>query len=166
VRDPCAKPGPTPVNHEQPRIGKSVAWRYVYRAADPDGQVIDVYLSPRRDRGAARRFFTAALRAHGAPDEVVTDLAPVLAHAIAELLPAAFHHTQRYANNRVECDHGRLKARLRPMRGLKTDRTARVIIGGHAFLQNLRRGHYELGVASRNRHLLIAAAFDELAPAT
>jgi hypothetical protein len=51
------------------------------------------------------------------------------------------------------------------MRGLKTDRTARVIIGGHAFLQNLRGGHYELGVEARNRHLVVAAAFDELAAA-
>ena len=81
------------------------------------------------------------------------------------MLPAAFHHTEQYANNRVECDHGRLKARLRAMRGLKTDRTARVIVGGHAFVQNLPRGHYELGVASRNCHLLVAAAFDELAAA-
>ena len=31
--------------------------------------------------------------------------------------PAAFHNTEQYANNRIECDHGRLKARLRPMRG-------------------------------------------------
>ena len=141
------------------------AWRYVYRAVDQHGQVIDVYLSKRRDIGAARRFFQAAVGAHGAPEEVVTDLAPVLAHVIAELLSATFHHTHRYANNRVECDHGRLKARLRPMRGLKTDRNARVIVGGHAFLQNLRRGHYELGVEARNRHLLVAAAFDELAKA-
>jgi transposase-like protein len=141
------------------------AWRYVYRAVDQHGQVIDVYLSRRRDIRAARRFFTAALNAHGAPDEVTTDLAPVLAHVIAELLPAAFHHTQQYANNRVECDHGRLKARLRPMPGLKTDRTARVIIGGHAFLQTPRRGHYELGSEPRNRHLLVAAALDELAAA-
>jgi transposase-like protein len=141
------------------------AWRYVYRAVDQHGQVIDVYLSRRRDSGAARRFFAAALRAHGAPAEVATDSAPVLAHVIAELLPAAFHHTQQNVNNRVECDHGRLKARLRPMRGLKTDRTARVIIGGHAFLQNLRGGHYELGVEARNRHLVVAAAFDELAAA-
>jgi hypothetical protein len=50
------------------------------------------------------------------------------------------------------------------MRGLKTDRTARVIIGGHAFLQNLRGGHYELGAEARNRHLVVAA-FDELATA-
>ena len=81
---------------------------------------------------------------------------------IDELLPDACHNTEQYANNRVECDHGRLKARLRPMRGLKTDRTASVIIRGHAFMQNLRRGHYELGVDARSRHLRVAAAFDEL----
>ena len=38
---------------------------------------------------------------------------------LEELLPAARHRTDRYANNRVECDHGRRKARLQPMRGLK-----------------------------------------------
>ena len=42
---------------------------------------------------------------------------------IEEQLPAALHNTTQYANNRVESDHGRLKARLRPMRGLKTRRT-------------------------------------------
>jgi transposase, IS6 family len=96
---------------------------------------------------------------------VVTDLARALEHVIGELLPGAFHNTGQYANNRVECDHGRLKARLRPMRGLKTDPTARVTIRGHAFMQNLRRGHYELGVDARNRHLRVASAFDELAQA-
>jgi len=40
-----------------------------------------------------------------------------------------FHSTEQYANNRVECDHGRLKARLRPMRGLAAafDELARAI---------------------------------------
>ena len=137
-------------------------WRYVYRAVDEHGQVIDVMVSPRRDIGAARRFFTIAITAHSAPDEVVTDLAPALEHVIEELLPNAFHNTEQYANNRIECDHGRLKARLRPMRGLKTDRTARTIIRGHAFMQNLRRGHYALGLDARSRHLRVAAAFDEL----
>jgi IS6 family transposase len=100
--------------------------------------------------------------ARGRPDEVVTDRAAALAHVIADLIPNARHNTARYANNRIECDHGRLKARLRPMRGLKTDRTARVIIGGHAFIQNLRRGHYELGVEAMCGQLRVAAAFDEL----
>jgi hypothetical protein len=47
------------------------------------------------------------------------------------------------------------------MRGLKRDRTAGVVIRGHAFIQNLRRGHYELGIDAR-RGLTVAAAFDEL----
>jgi transposase-like protein len=56
---------------------------------------------------------------------------------LEELVPAAWHRTDRYANNRVEADHGRLKARLRPMRGLEQNRSARVTIAGHAFMQNL-----------------------------
>ena len=86
-----------------------------------------------------------------------------MANVIEELLPQALHNTAKYANNRVECDHGRLKARLRPMRGLKTDRTATVIIEGHPFIQNLRRGLYELGVEARQDRLRCAVAFDELA---
>ncbi len=50
------------------------------------------------------------------------------------------------------------------MRGLKRTRTASVIIGGHAFMQNLRRGHYELGLLAAPG-LTVAAAFDELARA-
>jgi len=136
-------------------------WRYVYRAVDQHGQVIDVYVSRKRDTAAARRFFTTALDAHELPDEVVTDLAHPLANVIKQLLPDALHNTGQYANNRIECDHGRLKARLRPMRGLKRDRTAAVVIAGHAIMQNLRRGHYELGV-EEEPHLRTAGAFHEL----
>jgi hypothetical protein len=50
------------------------------------------------------------------------------------------------------------------MRGLKQDRSARVVIVGHAFIQNVRRGHYELAAdAPANRR--VAVAFDELATA-
>ena len=80
------------------------------------------------------------------PTEVVTDRAATYPIVMEDLLPAAWDRTEQYANNHVEADHGRLKARLRPMRGLKQDHSARVIIAGHAFVQNLRRGHYELAV--------------------
>jgi transposase-like protein len=96
------------------------------------------------------------------PSEVVTDQAPTYPVVLEELLPAAWHDTDRYANNRVECDHGRHKARLRPMRGLKQDRSARIVIAGHAFLQNLRRGHYELAVEAPVTRRM-AVTFDELA---
>jgi transposase-like protein len=121
-------------------------WRYVYRAIDQFGQVIDVFVSARRDAKAARRFFDQAISATKVtPVEVTTDKAPVYPAVLEELLPAVWHRTDQYANNRVEADHGRLKARLRPMRGLKQDRSIRVIIAGHAFIQNVRRGHLRVG---------------------
>jgi hypothetical protein len=58
------------------------------------------------------------------PVEVVTDRAATYPAVLEELLPAAWHRTERYANNRVEADHGRVKARLRSMRGFKQDRNA------------------------------------------
>ena len=95
------------------------------------------------------------------PLEVVTDRAATYPVVLEELLPAAWHRTERYANNRVEADHGRLKARLRPMRGLKQDASARVIMAGHGFVQNLRRGHYELA-AEEPMDRRVAVAFAEL----
>jgi transposase-like protein len=140
-------------------------WRYVYRAVDQHGQVIDVYVSKRRNIPAATRFFEMMLAGRDRPKEVTTDLAAPLLRVVDELLPDVLHDTTQYANNRIEWDHGRLKARLHPMRGLRTDRTASTVILGHAFVQNLRRGHYELGVEARHDRLRVAAAFDELATA-
>lgn len=140
-------------------------WRYVDRAVDQSGQVVDVFVSPRRDVNAARQFFERAIGATKVtPVEVTTDKAPVYPVLLKELLPAAWHPTDQYANNRVESDDGRLKARLRPIRGLKQDRNAAVIVAGHALVQNLRRGHCELAAEEpENRRLTVG--FDELAVA-
>ena len=82
--------------------------------------------SSRRRDEAAPRFFqraigttkVAAARGHDRP-------ALTYPAVLEELLPAAWHRTERYANNHIEADHGRLKARPGPMRGLKKDRSAR-----------------------------------------
>jgi IS6 family transposase len=138
-------------------------WRYVYRAIGQFGQVIDVFVSPRRDVKAARRFFEQAIGAtKQAAVEVVTDRAAAYPAMLGELLPEAWHRTDQYANNPIEADHGRLKARLRPMRGLKQDHSAKIVIAGHAFVQNLRRGHYEVAVEEPVTRR-VAVAFDELA---
>ena len=137
-------------------------WVYLYRAIDQFGQVIDVPVSEKRDLATTRRFFTRALEHGPRPIEVSTDRAPAYPRVLDEMLPAARHVIEQYANNPIEADHGRLKSRLRPMRGLKQLRSARVISTGHAFVQNLRRGHYELGQDVNPRHRL-PAAFTELA---
>jgi IS6 family transposase len=125
-------------------------WRYLYRAVDQYGQVIDVLLSEQRDTAAARKFFARASTHGPAPVEVTTDKAGPSLRVLAEVVPTAAHVTDQYSNNRIEADHSRLKARVRPMRGLKRLRSAARIAAGHAFVQNLRRGHYELATEVRH----------------
>ena len=137
-------------------------WVYLYRAIDQFGQVIDVLMSQKRDLAATHRFFTRALEHGPRPSEVSTDRASAYLRVLDELLPSVCHVMEQYANNPIESDHGRLKSRLRPMRGLKQLRSARVISVGHAFVQNLRRGHYELGMELDPQHRL-PTAFAELA---
>jgi len=91
-------------------------WRYVYRAIDQHGQVIDVFLSARRDAQAARRFFRRALEMlKVTPSEVVTDAAAVYPAVLDERIPSAWHHVEQHANNPIEADHSQLKHRLRPI---------------------------------------------------
>jgi transposase-like protein len=141
-------------------------WIYLYRAVDQFRQVIDVYASTRRNAEAARRFFHRARITSGVvPTEVVTDRAPTYLRVLDELWPAAWHHSEQYANNRIEADHAQLKRRLRAMRGVKTMTGLQVVVVGHAFVQNLRRGHYEIGTDEPTGRRL-AIAFTRLARAT
>jgi transposase-like protein len=57
--------------------------------------------------------------------------APVYPRVLDELVPSALHTVEQHANDPIEADHGRLKARLRPMRGLKRHRSVRVLAAGH-----------------------------------
>jgi transposase-like protein len=107
-------------------------------------------------------FFTRALKSGPSPVEVSTDRAPVYPRVIDDFVPAARHVFEQYANNSGEADHSRLEARLRPMRGMKTIRSLRVVAAGHAFVQNLRRGHYEL-TTELPTHDRLRIAFAELA---
>jgi transposase-like protein len=77
---------------------------------------------------------------------LMADGAAIYPAVLEKLVPSAWHHVEWQANNPIEADHSQLKDRLRPMRGLRTDRTAQTVVAGHAFMQNLRRGHYELAV--------------------
>jgi transposase-like protein len=83
-------------------------------AIDQFGQVIDVFASS-RDAAAARRFFDHAIGATKVtPVEVTTDRAAVYPKVLDDLVPAAWHRTEQYGNNRIEADHGQRKRRLRP----------------------------------------------------
>jgi IS6 family transposase len=81
-------------------------WRYVYRAIDQFGQVIDVDGSPRRDATAAHRCLERAIATTKlAPGAVVTGRAATSPMVLEARLPAAWHRTEQSADDRVEADH-------------------------------------------------------------
>ncbi len=115
--------------------------RYVYQAIDQFGQVIDVFVSTRRDAKAGRRFFEQAIgMTKATPVEVVTDQAAAYPAVLDELVPAAWHRSEQYANNRVEADQavsrrdcdqcvGREHVRLPWCPVCRCDRRAGVLLG-------------------------------------
>jgi putative transposase len=96
-------------------------WRYLYRAIDRDGALVDVMLSEHRDLAAARAFFRSAKMVTGvAPDRVTTDGHDAYPRAVRlELGRQVRHRTSCYLNNRLEQDHRGIKGRCRPMLGLR-----------------------------------------------
>jgi transposase, IS6 family len=131
-------------------------WHYIYRAIDGCGQIVDVYVSAARDIVAARTFFERAIASTGTtPRRAITDKAAPYPSALAAAVPGALHRTGRYRTNGIERDHGFLKERLRPMRGLKSVASAAIFTCGHALLRNIRRGFYRVVEAVPQRLVLV-----------
>jgi transposase-like protein len=104
---PCRHRGGDRWQVDETDVRVAGRWRYVFRAIDQFGQVIDVFVSSRRNTKAAHRFFEYAIGATKlTPVEVTTDQAPVDPAGLEDLLPAAWHRTDRYANNRSSATMG------------------------------------------------------------
>src|SRR6202007_386550 len=101
-------------------------WRYLYRAIDRCGALVDVMLSEHRDMAAAKAFFESAKMVTGiTPDRVTTDGHDSYPRAIRTTLGAGVRHRDsQYLNNRLEQDHRGVKGRYGPMRGFKCPRSA------------------------------------------
>ena len=138
-------------------------WRYVFRAIDEHGQVVDVYLSDHRDAASARAFFKRAMAATGVtPTRVTSDKAKCYPPALRTVLAGAEHRSSKYLNNGLERDHQFLKGRVRPMRRFKATHTAGTFYRGHALIRNLGRGFSALAAGATPR-LRLATAWTVLA---
>ncbi len=101
-------------------------WQYLYRAIDHDGNLVDVYLSGRRDQEAAEALFRSAVAVTGTtPDKVTTDRHASYPPALDEVFcNDVEHRISRYLNNHLEQDHRGVKGRYRPMRDFQTHPSA------------------------------------------
>ena len=125
--------------------------RYLWRAVDQDGEVVDVFLQQRRDAQAAKRFFGRLLKKHqGEPREIVTDKLRSYGVAHRELMPETIHNMEKYANNRAELSHQPTRVRERVMRRFKSMKQAQRFLSTHAAVYNL----FNLG-----RHLVSAETY-------
>jgi transposase, IS6 family len=113
-------------------------WKYLFRAVDKRGRLIDFMLSDRRNTKAARRFLAKALKVmrNWPPVSITTDKLGSYPKALrrlkreGELKDTVRHRTSKYLNNRIEADHGALKRLIRPTRGFRSMKTAYATIKG------------------------------------
>ena len=126
-------------------------WVYLYRAVDKAGKTVDFYLSRNRDVNAAQAFLRKAMKGQRIPTKITLDAYAASHRAVADLkeageLPKRVRvRSNKYLNNVIEQDHRRIKQRLRPMLGLKSFRTAAVVIGGIELLEKIKKGQFKIG---------------------
>jgi putative transposase len=128
-------------------------WRYLYRAIDRSGALVDVMFSEHRDMVAAKAFFESAKMVTGVtPDRVTTD-----GHD-SYLGAGGRHRDNQYLNNRLEQDHRGVKGRYGPMRGFKCPRSAGNVCRAYDelrnFLRSLSRTNQQVSADYRKFHFL------------
>ncbi len=149
--------------------------RYLYRAIDEDGVVVDVLLREHRDTASAEVFFRQAIERTGVtPCEVVTDYHQPYIKAVATTCPGARHirtglHRARGQTTKViERSHVPTRDRLRNSRGLKQTATGQRFLEGFEPVRHLRRGrtpgagHLVRGPALHARVRQVVAVIDAL----
>jgi putative transposase len=127
--------------------------QYLWRAVDEDGDVIDILVQSRRNRGAAARFFRKLLKGQGRePRRLITDQLRSYAAAHRTAMPSVVHSTRQYENNRAELSHQPIRQRERQMRRFKSAAHLQRFASVHGIVQNLfrvgrhllRAGHHRL----------------------
>ena len=114
--------------------------RYLWRVVDQDGDVIDILVTKRRVRRAAKRFFRRALKHQGQPPwQLITDKLRSYPAAHREIFPSVVHRTGQYENSRAEVSHQPTRQQERQMRRFKSIVQAQRFLSVHGPIQNLFR---------------------------
>ena len=129
---------------------------YLWRAVDHEGEVLESYVSKRRDRKAALKFLTKAMKRYGQPEVVVTDKLGSYGAAMKVIGNADRQETGRWVNNRAENSHLPFRRRERAMLRFRRTATLQKFVSVHASIQN--HFNQERHLYSRTNYKLNRAA--------
>ena len=125
-------------------------WRYIWRAIDTNGQLVDFRLTARRDAKAAKAFLNKAIervRRHR-PVSICTDKAPTYRKVIRDInhrydphFDYVTHIDRKYRNNRIESDHAALKRLLDYRQSFRSLRCAKATLQGMETIRTIKNGH-------------------------
>lgn len=133
---------------------------YLWRAVDHEGEVLESYVTKRRDKKAALKFLRKAMRKHGQPETIVTDKLRSYGAALKEVGASSRQETGRWANNRAENSHLPFRRRERAMLRFRRMRSLQKFASVHASVSN--HFNQERSLSSRPHFKLNrTAALDE-----
>ena len=119
--------------------------RYLWRAVDHEGEVLESYVTKTRDRAAALSFIKRAMKRHGQPQAVVTDGLRSYGAAMKEIGNVDRQETGRWLNNRAENSHLPFRRRERAMERFRRMKTLQKFAAVHGTVHN----HF-----NQERHLI------------
>jgi len=109
---------------------------YLWRAVDHEGEVLECYVTKRRDRKAALRFLKKAMKRYGNPEVIVTDRLRSYRAAMKVIGNEGRQETARWANNRAENSHQPFRRRERAMLRFRQMRSLQKFASVHASVHN------------------------------
>ncbi len=110
--------------------------RYLWRAVDHEGEVLESFVTKERDKAAALKFIKKALKRHGSPKAITTDGLRSYKAALKELGIADRQEIGRWANNRAENSHQPFRRRERAMLRFRRMKTLQAFASVHGAFHN------------------------------
>ena len=132
---------------------------YLWRAVDHEGEVLEVFVTKKRDRNATLRFLRKAMKRYGRPEVVVTDRLRSYRAAMKVIGNAERQETGRWLNNRAENSHQPFRRRERAMAKFRSAKSLQKFASIHASVHNhfnQQRSLYSRNNFKHNRSTALA----------
>ncbi|MFI6063524.1 IS6 family transposase [Streptomyces sp. NPDC051286] len=126
--------------------------RYLWRAVDQDGTVLDILVQSKRDAKVAKRFMAKLMKKQcRVPRVLVTDKLRSYGVAHRELMPSVEHRAHKGLNNRAENSHQTTRQRERAMKGFRSAGAAQRFLSAFSSISPHFRPRRHLRTAAEHR---------------